>query len=175
MNCHVPINNSIEGWHRSSQAHVLAYHPVFRKLLSVLQKEKMYDSYIYCLQVKEFSKLLAIIQIGKGFNNWERINNQENTLISIANINDRVSCPWFLCSFYIVENAFKLGLIAEVSLISASCIQHASRQTLKEYHQTPDFLTFPHNINAISADTKGINKVSALLLTDIYWGFFGIF
>ena len=69
MNRHVPINNSIEGWHRSSQAHVLAYYPVFRKLLSVLQKEKTYDSYIYCLQVKEFSKLLAIIQIGKGFNN----------------------------------------------------------------------------------------------------------
>ena len=33
-------NNSIESWHRISQAHVLAWLPVFWKLLSVLQKEK---------------------------------------------------------------------------------------------------------------------------------------
>ena len=32
--------NSVEGWHRSFQGHVSAYHPVFWKFLSVLQKKE---------------------------------------------------------------------------------------------------------------------------------------
>ena len=31
-------SNSVEGWHRSFQGHVSAYHPVFLKFLFVLQK-----------------------------------------------------------------------------------------------------------------------------------------
>ena len=33
-------NNSVEGWHRSFQGHVSAFHPVFWKFLFVLQKEE---------------------------------------------------------------------------------------------------------------------------------------
>ena len=33
-------NNSVEGWNRSFQGHVSACHPVFWKLLSVLQKKE---------------------------------------------------------------------------------------------------------------------------------------
>ena len=32
-------NNAVEGWHRGFQVHVSACHPVFWKLLEVLQKE----------------------------------------------------------------------------------------------------------------------------------------
>ena len=33
-------NNGVEGWHRSFQGHVSAFHPVFWKFLFVLQKEE---------------------------------------------------------------------------------------------------------------------------------------
>ena len=33
-------NNSVKGWDRGFQCHVSAYHPVFWKLLSALQKEE---------------------------------------------------------------------------------------------------------------------------------------
>ena len=35
-------NNSVEGWHRSFQAHVSSSHPIFWKFLQVLQNEENY-------------------------------------------------------------------------------------------------------------------------------------
>ena len=35
-------NNSVEGWHRSFQAHVSSCHPILWKLLQILQNEENY-------------------------------------------------------------------------------------------------------------------------------------